>query len=78
MTNKRPHKKKAEIKYGNEIPKNWSDILQIDKAAGNSKWQEAIKKEVSALIGFGCFQFLHDRNYKPPSEIPIPTVALCV
>ena len=31
-------------------------------------WQEAVKKEISDLIRFGCFQFLEDRNFKPPSD----------
>ena len=68
VKNKRPSKKKVKFKYGIEISKSWADILRIDTAAGNSKWQDAVKKEVSALIRFGCFQFLDDKKYKPPSD----------
>jgi Reverse transcriptase (RNA-dependent DNA polymerase). len=32
-------------------------MLWIDKAAGNKKWQEAVMKEIAALIHHKCFEF---------------------
>ena len=60
-------KSKAEFQYGFEVPKNWDDIIRIDNAAGNTKWQDAVEKEVTALIHFGCFAFM-GKNFKPASN----------
>ena len=35
-------------------------------SAGNTKWQDAVKKEVTALIHFGCFAFM-GKDFKPAS-----------
>jgi hypothetical protein len=62
-----PSTKKREYKYGLEVPKSWKDILRIDKAAGNTTWQDAVSKEVGALIQHQCFDF-KSPDYKPPKE----------
>ena len=38
------------FKYGLEVPKSWKDIMRIDDAAKNTKWQDVVAKEVAALI----------------------------
>ena len=60
-------KSKATFKYGIEVPKNWKDIVRIDAAAGNTKWQDSVKKEVGALIQHGCFKFM-PKDFKPPKD----------
>ena len=55
------------FKYGFEVPKSWKDILRIDKAAGNTLWQDAVKKEVGALIQHQCFDF-RSPDYKPSKD----------
>ena len=58
-------KHKAEFKYGIEIPRNWTDIVRIDLASGNTLWADAVKKEVAALIHHGCFHFVSSEAFKP-------------
>jgi hypothetical protein len=54
------------FKFGIEIPKTWDDILRLDGAAGNKKWQAAVHKELAALIHHDCFDF-HSPDFRPPS-----------
>ena len=56
-----------EFKYGKEVPKTWDDVLRLDKEAGCTMWQDAVKKEISALIYHRCFEFKNP-GYKPPSD----------
>ena len=60
-------KRTGTFKYGLEVPKNWKDLLRIDEAAGNRKWQEAVEKEVAALVMHGCFDF-KSPDFKPSGE----------
>jgi len=60
-------KSKRTFKYGLKVPKNWKDILRIDTAAGDRKWQDAVEKEVAALVMHGCFDF-KSPDYKPSGE----------
>ena len=57
----------CEFKYGIEVPRNYKDILRIDKASGNTKWQDAVTKEVGALIHHKCFKFM-PKDFKPPQD----------
>ena len=41
--------------------------MRIDTATGNTKWQDAIKKEVAALIMY-CFFDFKTSDYKPPTD----------
>ena len=59
-------RKKRVFKFGIEIPKTWDDILRLDGAASNKKWQAAVHKEVAALIHHDCFDF-HSPDFRPPS-----------
>ena len=55
---------KADFKYGIEIQRNWTDIMHIDNAAGNTLWADAVKKVVAALIHHGCFHFVESKGFK--------------
>ena len=59
-------RRKRAFKFGIEVPKTWADILRLDAAAGNTKWQAAVHKEVAALIHHRCFDF-HSPDFKPPT-----------
>ena len=41
----KPPKGKRTFKYGLEVPKTWKDIIRIDSAAGNTRWQQAVEKK---------------------------------
>ena len=41
--------------------------MRIDAEAGNRAWQEAVEKEVNALVMHGCIDF-KTPNYKAPSD----------
>ena len=62
-----PPKGKRNFKYGLEVPKNWMDIKRLDAVAGNTRWQQAVEKEVGALVMHQCFDF-KTPDYKPPTE----------
>ena len=49
------------FKFGIEVPKTWKDVLMIDSDAGNRLCQDAMAKEVEALINHECF------DYKSPN-----------
>jgi len=60
---KPPNKKKKKgwngriprTKYGIIIPTSYTHAIEIDRQNGNRLWQDAVEKEVSALIHHGCF-----------------------
>ena len=60
-------KGKITFKHGLEVPKNWKDIKRMNDAAGNTRWQDAVEKEVAALIMHKCFDF-KTPDYKPPTD----------
>ena len=60
-------KSKRTFKYGLEVPNHLKDILRIDTAAGDRKWQDAIEKEVAALVMHDCFDF-KSPDFKPSGE----------
>ena len=41
---------KRTFRFGFEVPKNRKDTIRHDGAAGNTLWQDAVKKEIVALI----------------------------
>ena len=61
------NKQMGNFKYGIEVPKKWSDVLRLDKAAGDSKWQDAIAKEIASLLFHECFDF-KSPDFKPSSD----------
>jgi hypothetical protein len=54
-------------KYGAKVPNNTAEALAIDKAAGNTLWQDTIRKEVGALIEMETFKLM-------PSETKISMI----
>ena len=63
----KPPKGKRTFKYGLEVPKSWKDIIRKDTAAENTRWQQAVEKEVGALIQHQCFDF-KSADYKPSAD----------
>jgi hypothetical protein len=63
----RNNRQQGTFKYGLEVPRTWKDVLRIDKAAGNKKWQEAVMKEIAALIHHQCFEF-KSAKFKPSAD----------
>ena len=61
------NKQMGTFKYGLPVPKKWSDVIRLDKAAGDSKWQDAIAKEVASLLHHQCFDF-KSPDFKPSSD----------
>jgi hypothetical protein len=56
--NKRFSNPMGVYKYSAKVPKNTSEALSIDKAAGNTLWQDAIGKEVGALMEMETFKLM--------------------
>ncbi len=61
------NKQMGNFKYGIQVPKKWSDVIRLDKAAGDSKWQDAVAKEVASLLHHHCFDF-KSPDFKPSSD----------
>ena len=68
-TNRPPEKQRYvdKIEYGHAFPRKWKDIIPIDTMNNNSKWQDAVAKEVAALLNMGCFD-VQSLDYKPSDE----------
>ena len=45
------------LKYGVKAPNTVREALALDESNGNKLWQEAIKREIDALLELGCFEF---------------------
>jgi hypothetical protein len=56
-----------KYKFGIKVPSTVMEALALDKQNGNTLWQDAIKKEIGALLDYEVFQFM-DTNYKVPSD----------
>ena len=44
-------------KYGIQVPRNAKQAQQLDEANGNTLWQDAMDKELNALLDMDCFEF---------------------
>ena len=55
--NARNAMKKAREKFGFRIPINTRQALLFDKENGNTKWADAIAKEMTSLDKLGCFEY---------------------
>eukprot|EP00957_Ditylum_brightwellii_P128100 9770462-Ditylum_brightwellii.AAC.1 len=51
-------------KYGVEVPQGVKHALELDKANGNTMWQDTMALEVDALKEMECFDF-QDAGNKP-------------
>ena len=61
------YRTKRSFKFGLEIPRNWSDILRIDEAAGSTLWKGGAEKDVDVLIRHKYFAF-KSTNFKPSNK----------
>lgn len=61
------NRKKGTTKYGVTVPINFKHAVELDKAENNTLWQDAVKKEIAALIFHKCFEFKAP-DYKPPAD----------
>ena len=60
------------MKFGVEIPLNWTQAEQIDKETETTYWRDAVEKEIAALIHHSCFEF-KPPSYKVPNDFqPAP------
>ena len=58
--NKKFKPRSKNFKYGVQVPRTIAEALELDAANGNNHWQEAIDKEMKALLDMECFEFLKD------------------
>jgi hypothetical protein len=45
-----------KYEYGYEVPKSYNHAIELDKAAGNSKWQDSVKFELEQLGEYDTFK----------------------
>ena len=65
-----------KFKYGIRVPRNYKEAVELDKANGNTLWQDAIKKELGQINDFRTFKAL-SRGAKAPKgykRIPVTLV----
>jgi hypothetical protein len=62
-----------KFKYGVQVPRNVRDALALDKANGDTKWADAIKKEIEALKALKCFEF---RDQRPGNDYQKTTLVM--
>ena len=48
---------KPTEKFGIKIPKNMKEALLFDKENNNTKWSDAVSKEMNGLKKLNCFKF---------------------
>ena len=54
---------KSGIKYqfGVQVPRSYKEALKLDKANGNTLWQDAIQKELDQIIAYNtCLLYTSD------------------
>jgi len=52
-------------KYGYEVPRNYDHAVELDRRAGNTKWQDATGLEMAQLDDYNTFQD-YGQNARPP------------
>ena len=62
-----PPKGKKTFKHGLGVCKNWKDIIMIDTAASNTRWQDSVTKEVADSLKHNCFDS-KTLDYKPTTD----------
>ena len=58
-TGARKKKQKHNEKFGIKIPNDTREALELDRINGNTKWADAIAKEMNGLERLGVFAFHH-------------------
>jgi hypothetical protein len=61
---KRANNAMGSYKYGVYVPRSVSEALSIDKQNGNHLWQEAVTKEIKALMDMKTFKVLTKEEKK--------------
>ncbi|MEL7196406.1 MAG: reverse transcriptase domain-containing protein, partial [Bacteroidota bacterium] len=57
-----------KYKYGFEVPRNYKHAMELDQKNGNTKWKDAIEKEMSCMVEYKVFMDKgHSKNTFPPS-----------
>ena len=73
LQNNKKKKKKytpgPQFKHGVQVPQNVEQAIKLDKANGNTAWQDAIEKEMSQLIRLKMFQ-LQTRRSQSGRQLP--------
>ena len=59
----RQHFSRPKYKYGVEVPRNYEHAVRLDKANGNTLWQDAIKLELNCMREYNIFK---DNGYQAP------------
>ena len=50
------------VKYRVEVPANAAEAFALDKKNGNTLWQDAIAKEIDALMKKGTLNFPNNND----------------
>jgi Reverse transcriptase (RNA-dependent DNA polymerase) len=53
--------------FGHLVPRNHEQAIEIDKQNGNTRWQDAEKEELKAILGYGTFNDL-GKKAPPPKD----------
>ena len=63
------HQADDVFKYGEQVPRNHQQAMQLDRENGNTDWQESESEalEVSQLHDYNTFE---DRGHKSEAKIP--------
>ena len=74
--NKRSSSPMGTFKYGVYVPKNTKEALELDRRNGNTLWQDAIHKELGAIMSMKTFKVLSQQekskfNRKDSSFAPV-------
>jgi hypothetical protein len=61
------HRAADVFKYGEQVPRNHQQAMQLDRENGNTDWQESEALEISQLHGYNTFEDLgHKSKVRPP------------
>ena len=63
---------KVKFKFGVEVPSSTKRALEIDRENGNQAWGEAIKLELSQILGYRVFNVLQHGELMPKGYQRIP------
>ena len=55
--NQRNIRERRREKFGFQIPNSTRDALILDQINGNTKWEDSIQKEMTALHKLNCFKY---------------------
>jgi hypothetical protein len=56
-----------KFKYGVEIPRDFEDVMRLDRRLGQTKWKDATDLELKQIDDYKCFI---DKGHKSTTRIP--------